>query len=142
MVLLRVVHSPLGHSGADLAQIARGARGRARRAGTALSVEHLRKTVSAGDPPDGGEVIRPAPSVYTSRTIKAELTCLMGGRAAEKILLGNISSGSGGSIASDLDQATILAIARKQQRDPGQSGLVYTPWASLNETPSAQAGDT
>ncbi len=51
----------------------------------------------------------------------------MGGRAAEKILLGVISSGSGASDHSDLDQVTDLVIAQELQWGLGKSGLIYAP---------------
>ncbi len=51
----------------------------------------------------------------------------MGGRAAEKVMLGVVSSGSGASDRSDLDQATDLAISQELQGGLGKSGLIYAP---------------
>lgn len=157
-----ILHGLLGLSGADLANIVREARGRARRAGVPLKVHLLRDAVAAAMPtapaeklyriaaheaghivtaaalglplpvrarvtPTGGEVMRPAASVYTPETIKLELAYLMGGRAAEKLLLGDISSGSGASTDSDLNQATDIVIAQEQEWGIGQSGLFFAP---------------
>lgn len=67
------------------------------------------------------------PTIYTQHNIKNELAYLMGGRAAEKILLGVVSSGSGAGNLSDLDQATDLVLAQECQWGLGKSGLIYTP---------------
>lgn len=75
----------------------------------------------------GGEVTRSAPFLYMQDSIKIELAYMMGGRAGEQLLVGNISSGSGASIDSDLDQATAVVIAQEQQWGLGQSGLVFAP---------------
>lgn len=75
----------------------------------------------------GGAVTRMGPAIYTQHNIKNELADLMGGRAAEKVMLGVVSSGSGASDRSDLDQATELAIAQECQWGLGKSGLIYAP---------------
>jgi cell division protease FtsH len=49
----------------------------------------------------------------------------MGGRAAEQVLLGSISSGSGGGAGSDLDQATDIVIAQEHQWGLGQGGGLF-----------------
>lgn len=153
----------LNQSGADLANLARDAKRRARQGRQALTTAHLAAAVEEAVPEisdeklyrvaaheaghlvvaamldlpmpiraqvshSGGEIIRPAPSYYSQESIRNELAYLMGGRAAEKLLVGNISSGSGGGIGSDLDQATDIAIAQDQQWGLGQSdGLFYAP---------------
>ena len=67
------------------------------------------------------------PTIYTQQSTKNELAYLMGGRAAEKIMNGVVSSGSGASDLSDLDQATDLVIAQECQWGLGKSGLIYAP---------------
>ena len=41
--------------------------------------------------------------------LEAELTCILAGRAAEEVIIGSISAGSGGTADSDLAKATTLA---------------------------------
>ncbi|WP_198402472.1 AAA family ATPase [Rhodobacter sp. CZR27] len=60
--------------------------------------------------PHGGLVERPFLPVYTLPTAKARLACLMAGRVAERLVLGAPSSGAGAGPASDLAQATRLAL--------------------------------
>lgn len=157
-----VINRLIGLSGADLANIARDAKGRARRARSPMTAQHLRAASAAAVPfardsdlkriaaheaghiviaamldmsrpvrahisPSGGAVTRLGPTIYTQQNIKNELAYLMGGRAAEKILVGAISSGSGASDQSDLDQATDLAISQELQWGLGKSGLIYAP---------------
>jgi cell division protease FtsH len=158
----QVINRLLGLSGADLANIARDAKGRARRTRSPVTAQHLSEAVVAAVPPtldldlrriaaheaghivmaamldmplpfkaqispNGGAVTRPAPTLYTPQSIKNELAYFMGGRAAEKITTGTISSGSGTSEQSDLDQATALAVAQERQWGLGKSGLIYAP---------------
>ncbi|PVA05458.1 hypothetical protein DC363_15620 [Thalassorhabdomicrobium marinisediminis] len=61
----------------------------------AAAVLDLALPVRARITPTGAEVLRPARTSYTADIIKAELVCLMAGRAAEQLLIGDISSGSG-----------------------------------------------
>lgn len=55
----------------------------------------------------------------------------LAGRAAEEILLGNASAGAGGSEASDLAEATRLALDLELRSGMGGSGLLY--WGSSND---------
>ena len=57
-----------------------------------------------------GFVARPSASMLTRATVPLHLQLKLAGRAAEAILCGDISSGSGGSADSDLGQATQLAL--------------------------------
>jgi len=157
-----VINRLLGLSGADLANIARDAKGRARRARLPMTADHLRSACAAAVPfsrdsdlrriaaheaghiviaamldmslpvkaqisPSGGAVTRMGPTIYTQQSTKNELAYLMGGRAAEKIMNGAISSGSGAGDLSDLDQATDIAVAQELQWGLGKSGLIYAP---------------
>lgn len=55
----------------------------------------------------------------------AELTCYMAGRAAERLMLGRVSCGAGGSHDSDLSAATRIAAALERSYGLGQSGPVW-----------------
>ncbi|WP_281982691.1 AAA family ATPase [Thalassorhabdomicrobium marinisediminis] len=105
----------------------------------AAAVLDLPLPVRARITPTGGEVLRPARTSYTVDIIKKELVCLMAGRAAEQLLIGDISSGSGSGQQSDLELATALLVAQEYQWGLGESSLVYTPmatsqWHGLSET--------
>lgn len=77
-----------------------------------------------------GMVQRVAPSVYTPDSIQLELAYLLGGRAAERLLCGDISSGSGGAFGSDLDCATSLALSQETAWGLGDNGLMFAPVAT------------
>lgn len=49
-------------------------------------------------------------TVFTTDTLRAQLTRLLAGRAAEEVVLGSVSTGSGGGPRSDLALATGLAV--------------------------------
>ena len=152
----------VGLSGADLAKIARDAKGLARRSRMPLSHVHIVQAadaaIPAGDPADlrriaiheaghvvvaamlglplpkwarispiGGVVIRDAPKIYTQDSVKLELAYWLGGRAAEQLICGNISSGSGAQINCDLDAATNLVLNQELNWGLGRNGLAYAP---------------
>ncbi len=50
----------------------------------------------------------------------------MCGRAAEEVILGNSSAGAGGSLESDLSQATQLAIRAETSLGLGTTGLLWS----------------
>lgn len=77
--------------------------------------------------PMGGVVIRDAPVIFTQESTKLELAYWLGGRAAEKLLCGNISSGSGAQINSDLDEATDIVLNQELTWGLGRNGLTYAP---------------
>lgn len=60
--------------------------------------------------PTGGEVIRPGLPSHTRASIWGYQYAVLAGRAAEEVLLGDISSGGGTGVSSDLAQATKLAL--------------------------------
>ena len=66
---------------------------------------------SARITPTGGEVVRTEPSILTQASIKSQICAHLAGRAAEEILLGEVSSGSGGGSSSDLALATRLVLS-------------------------------
>ena len=58
----------------------------------------------------GGEVEVATPALLTSDAIVTRLTTLLAGRAAEAVILGEVSHGAGLGEGSDLDRATDLAL--------------------------------
>jgi ATP-dependent Zn protease len=65
--------------------------------------------------------------VETSRAaVQAELVGLLAGRAAEEVVLGDISGGCGGPEGSDLALATCLAVGLDTALGLGGSGLLWT----------------
>jgi ATP-dependent Zn protease len=70
----------------------------------------LPAATSARVTPTGGEVVRSAVHSLTRDSLHAHLCAVLAGRAAEEVLLGDISSGGGTGTASDLAQATKLAL--------------------------------
>lgn len=65
----------------------------------------IRETAITG----GGVTIKAGDGIATRQTILADLIGLLGGRAAEEIVLGTPSASSGGNENSDLARATALA---------------------------------
>lgn len=59
--------------------------------------------------PRGGEVLRAHLPHMTDRTVRDVMCAVLAGRAAEALVFGDISSGSGDGMGSDLAQATELA---------------------------------
>jgi DNA polymerase III delta prime subunit len=59
--------------------------------------------------------------------MRKTITVLLGGRAAEEVLLGDASSGAGGGATSDLAHATTLASGIEARLGLGASGLVWNP---------------
>ncbi|WP_417246095.1 hypothetical protein [Celeribacter sp.] len=98
-------------------------------AGHALMAHHLapdsvRKIILT---PTGGETQRaPLPAALTKADIEGELATLLAGRAAERLVLGNASSGSGGSQSSDLALATRRALDLETRLGLGSEGLTHT----------------
>ena len=86
--------------------------------------------------PRGGETLRHATLTEgLTADIRAELAVHMAGRAAERLVLGDISAGAGGSPASDLAQATTLAASLDSCLGLGAHGPVWrgASTASLND---------
>ncbi|WP_210202994.1 AAA family ATPase, partial [Phaeovulum veldkampii] len=70
----------------------------------------LPAATSARVTPTGGEVVRPAIPSLTRDSLRAFLCAVLSGRAAEEVVLGDISSGGGTGTSSDLAHATKLAL--------------------------------
>jgi ATP-dependent Zn protease len=66
-----------------------------------------------------------AQHVLTPALLETRLITLMGGRAAEAVLLGEISAGSGGIEGSDLCGATLLAAEAELSLGLGRQGLIW-----------------
>ena len=69
----------------------------------------LPPATSARITPRGGEVLRAHLPHMTDRTVRDVMCAVLAGRAAEALVFGDISSGSGDGMGSDLAQATELA---------------------------------
>lgn len=152
----------VGCSGAELANIARRAKGHARRDNAPLDQAHLSQAIDAALPErsqadliriatheaghvvvaamlglplpqlarvsrNGGAVLRDAPLVFTAQSTKLELAYWLGGRAAEQLICGDASSGSGAHNDSDLDAATALVLEQELMWGLGRNGLAFTP---------------
>lgn len=70
----------------------------------------LPAATSARVAPTGGEVLRPGKPSHTRESLRGDQCAVLAGRAAEEVLLGDVSSGSGAGPSSDLAQATRLAM--------------------------------
>ena len=77
----------------------------------------------------GGSVYTESHRISSDRSsVRIEIAELVAGRAAEEVILGEASGGSGGSRASDLALATTLAVAEETALGLGGSGLLWTGW--------------
>jgi cell division protease FtsH len=81
---------------------------------------------------DRGAVFWPVTSNHTHDSALAEIRTFMGGRAAEEVLLGNVSSGAGLGPESDLAHATRLAVMLETEWSLGDGGLIWHPATPLN----------
>ncbi|NBZ89637.1 AAA family ATPase [Stagnihabitans tardus] len=80
------------------------------------------EVISISIGPTGGKVEhRPVRGSMTADELEAALTFKLAGRAAERLIYGNASAGSGGSADSDLAQATELAVAMEAAYGQGQA---------------------
>ncbi|MFD1752303.1 AAA family ATPase [Salipiger marinus] len=81
---------------------------------------------------DGRTMRRSAIQEGTLEEFEREMMMLMAGRAAERLVLGNVSAGSGGGPGSDLERATRLQMFFDRQTGLG----IYGPaWLGEPETP-------
>lgn len=157
--LLPLSMASRGATGADIEAMVRRAKGSARRAHRALTLDDL---VAAGHvaipalPPEaryriavheaghaivaielqvGGVSIHPAGGCVEFRSdlsgsstcdrLQREIAILMAGRAAERLLLGDVAAGAGMSSESDLGRATAIAMLIEAQCGLGHSGEAY-----------------
>ncbi|WP_455297006.1 hypothetical protein [Brucella pituitosa] len=116
-----------GASGADIARLVREARSRARARKAPLSasdlvinipsprpvcIQDIRRTFRDSDCNLGGTRMQiRADRILTTRTVyDAQICTLLGGLAAEKVVLGETTDGSGSGSHSDLAEAIRIAI--------------------------------
>jgi cell division protease FtsH len=96
--------------------------------------------VDRGD--TGGTVYTLAHKISSDRNaIRIEIAELLAGRAAEEVILGDASGGSGGSRASDLALATTLAVAEETALGLGGTGLLWSGWPEPENVRSILSGD-
>jgi ATP-dependent Zn protease len=85
-------------------------------------------TIRATDTTGGGFSRGRASYFMTEHDIHDELVCLLAGRAAEQVVLGEASCGAGGGADSDLAVATWLAARGVSECGfDGQRGLLWQP---------------
>ncbi|MCV2894991.1 AAA family ATPase [Lentibacter sp. XHP0401] len=91
--------------------------------GTFLGVGEVRRVTMTAT---GGETwIRLAVGEGLLRDYDDELAYMLAGRAAERLILGEVAGGSGGAPQSDLAQATRLAVQIDTQLGLGAEGLAW-----------------
>ena len=78
---------------------------------------------------DGGLTTWHVPPLHTYETALAEIRMYLGGRAAEEVVLGTVSSGSGFGPESDLARATEIATKLELEWALGDGGLIWHPAA-------------
>ncbi|WRH64368.1 MAG: AAA family ATPase [Fuscovulum sp.] len=77
--------------------------------------------------PSGGMVVRHRTEGFsTARDIQDEISTLLSGFAAEQLVLGEASLGSGGNTESDLARATSAAAVLESSTGLGSSGLLWS----------------
>lgn len=83
---------------------------------------------------EGGQAMfAPGTPPQTAQEHHRELVALLAGRAAERLLIGSISSGAGGEAVSDLARATRLALAMETAYGLGADGPL---WSRLDLDPA------
>lgn len=92
-----------------------------------LGIEAVTLRVSAGTA--GGAYASDLPLFPSAEDIRHRLAYLLGGRAAELVILGRVSAGSGGGGASDLARATKLATVSAVELglEADRLGLLWLP---------------
>jgi ATP-dependent Zn protease len=97
-----------------------------------LRLEHV-TIVGLGDR-GGGALLNPrSETAMTASVMNAYLTAMLGGRAAEEILLGEVSAGAGGREGSDLSRATQLAAEAELSLGLRTEGLIWYPPPSFEK---------
>ena len=92
-------------------------------AATVLGVGRVNRVAITGI---GGQTDRiRAPTQTRLEDLEREIATMMAGRAAERLVLGDVTAGSGGDETSDLGQATRLAVAIETQLGLGETGPVW-----------------
>lgn len=73
----------------------------------------------------GAAAMTRVPSAMRKSDYEKDLVCLLGGRAAERLIFGAPSGGAGGDVRSDLAKATEIAAAIEISYGLGESGMVW-----------------
>ncbi len=89
-----------------------------------LRLEHV-SVVARGDTGGGTSMSPKTKAQMTPAAVGAYLTAMLAGRAAEEILIGEISAGAGGGEGSDLSHATKLAAAAELSLGTREQGLIW-----------------
>ena len=89
--------------------------------------------VRRGDSAGRAGVSTSAPGALTPSVLDALLAALLGGRAAEEVVLGNISAGAGGADGSDLGRATRIAATAELSLGIRNEGLIWYPRISAEK---------
>jgi len=160
--LCRLAQGASGMTPAEVMELVRQARKRARRAGRPLAVADLFAALGESRPalpqalrhraavheaghavahvvlglakptalrltPAGGQAeFEPRMPGLTARDHYREIVALLAGRAAERLVLGAVSSGAGGEASSDLARATRLALAMETAYGLGTDGPLWS----------------
>ena len=95
----------------------------------ALGLGFTAVTLRGSGRQSGGVYSAPLPPHPTAADIMERLIYVLAGRAAEQVLLGSVSAGSGGAADSDLGQATMLAAeaAAGLGLEEERHGLLWLP---------------
>lgn len=101
----------------------------------ALRLHHV-SVLAQGDASGGALFSLRTPQHLTEPAVDDLLSAMLAGRAAEEIILGDVSSGSGGREGCDLSKATRLAAEAHLSLGVGSQRLVWYP----APTPSGLAG--
>jgi SpoVK/Ycf46/Vps4 family AAA+-type ATPase len=80
----------------------------------------------------GGSTVWEMPPLHSFDSALAEIKTLLGGRAAEEVIIGNVSNGAGMGPQSDLALATELAVKLETEWGLGDGGLIWQPNTPLN----------
>ncbi|WP_232419315.1 AAA family ATPase [Paracoccus sp. N5] len=91
----------------------------------ALNLGPVRR-VFLGRDGSGGTVFAAREKPGLLSDLQDRLTQILAGRAAERLILGEISAGAGGSADSDLAQATVIATSIQTRYGLGAQGPVWT----------------
>jgi len=95
----------------------------------------VRVTIRPGIASAGGMMMRPTEGdgIPTRGRIDATLRRMLAGRAAEEVLLGEVSGGAGGGPESDLARASLLATAAVCSLGMGHHSLLWTGHPSADK---------
>ena len=85
-----------------------------------LQVDFLRLSADGGECQTSG-----AERFHTKATMHRDRTIMLGGRVAEELVLGDVSSGAGGNTESDLAKVTVMAANEVGAYGFGEGGAIW-----------------